>query len=62
MVKACFTQRRKMLRASLRGLHPRIEAMLTDVGIPPTARAEEVTLEAFCALTRALGAEGSVRF
>ena len=54
VVKAGFAQRRKMLRASLRGLHPQIEAVLNSVGIPPTARAEEVTLERFCALARAL--------
>lgn len=53
---AGFNQRRKMLRASLRGLHPDIEAMLTATGIPPTARAEEIGLEAFCALARMLKA------
>ncbi|MBK4214561.1 16S rRNA (adenine(1518)-N(6)/adenine(1519)-N(6))-dimethyltransferase RsmA [Paracoccus caeni] len=53
---AAFNQRRKMLRASLRGLHPDIEAMLEQVGIPPTARAEEIDLERFCALARALKA------
>jgi 16S rRNA (adenine1518-N6/adenine1519-N6)-dimethyltransferase len=39
---------------SLRGLHPEIEALLESVGIPPTARAEEIDLERFCALARAL--------
>ena len=53
---AAFNQRRKMLRASLRGLHPGIESLLEGVGIPPTARAEEIGLEAFCALARALDA------
>ncbi len=47
-----FNQRRKMLRSSLRGLAPDIEARLTAVGIPPTARAEEIALEGFCALAR----------
>ena len=51
---AAFNQRRKMLRASLRGLHPAIEALLSSVDIPPTARAEEIELERFCALARAL--------
>ena len=50
-----FNQRRKMLRSSLRGLGPGIEAKLEAVGIPPTARAEEIGLEAFCALARSLG-------
>ena len=53
---AGFNQRRKMLRASLKGLHPQIEALLDSVGIPPTARAEEIELERFCALARALQA------
>lgn len=50
-----FNQRRKMLRASLKGLAPGIEAVLESVGIPPTARAEEIGLEGFCALARAVG-------
>jgi 16S rRNA (adenine1518-N6/adenine1519-N6)-dimethyltransferase len=49
-----FNQRRKMLRASLKALRPDIETVLTGVGIPPTARAEEIGLEAFCALARAV--------
>lgn len=56
VVAAAFNQRRKMLRASLRGLHPEIEDLLTSVGIAPTARAETLSLEAFCALARALDA------
>ncbi len=47
-----FNQRRKMLRSSLKGLGPEVEAMLESVGIPPTARAEEISLELFCALAR----------
>lgn len=53
---AAFNQRRKMLRASLRGLHPDIEALLEDAAIPPTARAEEIDLERFCTLARVLKA------
>ncbi|MFZ1347644.1 MAG: rRNA adenine dimethyltransferase family protein, partial [Tabrizicola sp.] len=53
-----FNQRRKMLRASLKGLRPDIEAVLEGVGIPPTARAEEIGLEGFCALARAVAAKG----
>lgn len=51
-----FNQRRKMLRSSLKGLGPEVEAMLTEVGIPPTARAEEISLELFCALARRVAA------
>ena len=49
-----FNQRRKMLRSSLKGLGPGIEGLLESVAIPPTARAEEIGLEQFCALARAL--------
>ncbi|HVG47920.1 MAG TPA: 16S rRNA (adenine(1518)-N(6)/adenine(1519)-N(6))-dimethyltransferase RsmA [Rubellimicrobium sp.] len=51
---AAFGQRRKMLRASLKALTPDIEAHLAAVGIPPTERAERVSLEDFCALARSL--------
>ncbi|UFS64443.1 16S rRNA (adenine(1518)-N(6)/adenine(1519)-N(6))-dimethyltransferase RsmA [Paracoccus denitrificans] len=56
VVAAGFNQRRKMLRASLKGLHPEIEALLVQAGIAPTARAEEIGLEQFCALARGLAA------
>lgn len=51
---AAFGQRRKMLRASLRGLAPGMDELLARLGIPPTARAEEIPLEGFCAIARAL--------
>ncbi|KMW57008.1 SSU rRNA (adenine(1518)-N(6)/adenine(1519)-N(6))-dimethyltransferase [Candidatus Rhodobacter oscarellae] len=54
VVAAGFNQRRKMLRASLKGLAPHIEEVLESVGIDPTARAETLSLEQFCALARAL--------
>jgi 16S rRNA (adenine1518-N6/adenine1519-N6)-dimethyltransferase len=54
LVAAGFNQRRKMLRAALRGQHPRIEALLESAGIPPTARAEEIELERWCQLARAV--------
>lgn len=54
VVAAAFNQRRKMLRAALKGLAPDIEDRLRAVGIPPTERAEQVPLEGFCALARAL--------
>ena len=56
VVAAGFNQRRKMLRAALKGLHPRIEAMLEEAGIAPTERAERVSIEAFCRLARILAA------
>ena len=54
LVAAAFNQRRKMLRASLRGLAPDVEMLLTRAGIDPTARAETISLEAFCRLSRLL--------
>ena len=46
-----FGQRRKMLRSSLKPLGPGIEDKLRLVGIEPTARAEEIGLDRFCALS-----------
>ncbi len=54
LVASAFNQRRKMLRASLKALSPDIEAVLESVGIRPTSRPEEIGIEAFCALSRAL--------
>ena len=51
---AAFNQRRKMLRAALKGLAPDIEARLEAAGIAPTERAEQVSLEQFCRLAREL--------
>ncbi len=47
-----FNQRRKMLRSSLKALSPQIEDRLRAAGLDPTARAEEIPLEGFCALAR----------
>ena len=52
VVAQAFNQRRKMLRASLRGLSPDIEDMLRAAGLNPTDRAEQISLEGFCALAR----------
>ena len=46
LTAAAFGQRRKMLRASLRGLPGALEAMEAE-GIKPEARAETVPVEAF---------------
>ncbi len=54
VVAAAFNQRRKMLRAALKGQSPDIEDHLVSVGIKPTDRAEQVPIEAFCALARSL--------
>lgn len=56
VVAMAFNQRRKMLRAALKGLAPDIEEHLRGAGIDPTARAETLPLEAFCALARSVKA------
>ena len=53
-VAMAFNQRRKMLRSSLKSAAPDIEKALRDAGLEPTARAEEISLEGFCALARRL--------
>lgn len=54
VVAAAFGQRRKMLRAALKGVFPDPQSVLTAAGIAPEARAETVSIEAFCALAREL--------
>lgn len=54
VVAAAFGQRRKMLRAALKGTFTDPQAVLTAAGIAPEARAETVSIEGFCALARAL--------
>ena len=54
VVATAFNQRRKMLRSSLKPLGVDIEDRLRAVGIAPTARAENVPIEGFCALARVL--------
>ena len=53
VVAAAFGQRRKMLRASLKSLGRDPLAMIAAAGAQPTQRAEELTVEQFCALARA---------
>ncbi|MCK0121533.1 16S rRNA (adenine(1518)-N(6)/adenine(1519)-N(6))-dimethyltransferase RsmA [Loktanella sp. F6476L] len=54
VVAAGFNQRRKMLRSALKVLGPDIEDHLVAAGIKPTERAEQVSLEEFCALARSV--------
>lgn len=54
VIAAGFNQRRKMLRAALRSVHPQIEDKLLAAKIAPTARAEEIDLARWCALSEVL--------
>jgi 16S rRNA (adenine1518-N6/adenine1519-N6)-dimethyltransferase len=51
---AAFGQRRKMLRSSLKSLGGDAATLIATAGVEPTARAEELSIEQFCALARAL--------
>jgi len=52
--EAAFGQRRKMLRQSLKSLGTDPLPLLASAGIDPTARAEDIPVEGFAALARAL--------
>ncbi|WP_439139708.1 16S rRNA (adenine(1518)-N(6)/adenine(1519)-N(6))-dimethyltransferase RsmA [Roseicyclus sp.] len=52
VVAKAFNQRRKMLRAALKGLAPDIEDRIVAAGLKPTDRAEQISIEGFCALAR----------
>jgi len=54
IVAAGFNQRRKMLRAALKGVAPDIETHIISAGLKPTDRAEQISIEGFCALARAV--------
>ena len=60
VTQAAFGQRRKMLRSSLKSLGD-AEALLNVAGIEPTLRAEQVSVEGFCALARAVEAAPTPR-
>ncbi|MBS0235977.1 MAG: ribosomal RNA small subunit methyltransferase A [Proteobacteria bacterium] len=50
LVNLAFSQRRKMLRSSLKPLFPEISSVLNSCGIKDTARPEELSIEDFCKL------------
>ncbi|HVM82482.1 MAG TPA: 16S rRNA (adenine(1518)-N(6)/adenine(1519)-N(6))-dimethyltransferase RsmA [Candidatus Binatia bacterium] len=54
VAEAGFGQRRKMLRQSLKSLPVEVNALLDRANIRDTARAEELSIEEFSALARAL--------
>ncbi len=56
VVAAGFNQRRKMLRAALKGVAQDIEDRILAAGLKPTDRAEQVSIEGFCALARQVAA------
>jgi 16S rRNA (adenine1518-N6/adenine1519-N6)-dimethyltransferase len=56
VTEAAFGQRRKMLRQSLKSLGREPMTLLEAANLEPTARAEDVPVEGFVALARALAA------
>jgi 16S rRNA (adenine1518-N6/adenine1519-N6)-dimethyltransferase len=56
VTQAAFGQRRKMLRQSLRALGTDVPALVAAAGLDPTARAEDIPVDGFVALARALAA------
>ena len=56
---AAFGQRRKMLRQSLKSLNGDPLALLSEAGIEPTARAEDIPVEGFVGLARAFAAQSA---
>lgn len=52
VTRAAFGQRRKMLRRSLSAIGG--AALLAEAGVPEEARAEELTIDQFCAIARLL--------
>ncbi|MDI6794681.1 MAG: 16S rRNA (adenine(1518)-N(6)/adenine(1519)-N(6))-dimethyltransferase RsmA [bacterium] len=60
VVKAGFSQRRKMLRGSLKSLGlegPEIIQLLTNLGINPERRGETLSLEEFAAISDQIGGQ-----
>ena len=60
VTEAAFGQRRKMLRQSLKSLGADAIVLLAAAGIDPTARAEDIAVEGFVALARALTQTGKI--
>ena len=54
VTQAAFGQRRKMLRQSLRSLNVDVADLLASTGLDPTARAEDIPVDGYVALARAL--------
>jgi len=58
---AAFGQRRKMMRASLRGLVPDPESLLSGLSIDPELRAEQLPVSAFARIAARLGESEAFR-
>jgi len=54
VVSKAFNQRRKMLRGALKGYFQNVEEALVSIGVLPTKRAEDITVQEYCAMSRIL--------
>ena len=54
VVSKAFNQRRKMLRGALKGYFQNVEEGLLSIGVLPTKRAEEITVQEYCAMSQIL--------
>ena len=54
VVSKAFNQRRKMLRGALKGYFQNVEEGLLKIGVLPTKRAEDITVQEYCAMSQIL--------
>ena len=54
VVSKAFNQRRKMLRGALKGHFINVEEGLSSIGVLPTKRAENITVQEYCAMSQIL--------
>ena len=54
VVSKAFNQRRKMLRGALKGHFTNVEEGLLSIGVLPTKRAENITVQEYCAMSQVL--------
>jgi 16S rRNA (adenine1518-N6/adenine1519-N6)-dimethyltransferase len=54
VVSKAFNQRRKMLRGALKGYFQNVEEGLVSIGVLPTKRAEDITVQEYCAMSQIL--------
>ena len=54
VVSKAFNQRRKMLRVALKGYFQNVEEGLLSIGVLHTKRAEDITVQEYCAMSQIL--------
>jgi 16S rRNA (adenine1518-N6/adenine1519-N6)-dimethyltransferase len=61
LLENAFGQRRKMLGQSLRSLGADVTALLSAADLSPMARAEDIPIDGFVSLARALAVQHALR-